>query len=203
MAFFGSEPTDNPSIESSLLDGSWRKCRQASHSYQSEQNRPYAQSEKPTYSEYFLFIRRFCRQWPRPRLFACEPILDYHPRPAFGHHRSHQRPTKAGTYSFAEKVTGCGGYFAEASYKVVIQATPNHVVDLSWKASTSGDTVGYNMYRGPNGTTWTKINAGLIGSTVYSDATASDGSTYYYAATAVDVYGHESSKTPAVKAVIP
>jgi large repetitive protein len=49
-------------------------------------------------------------------------------------------PTKAGTYSFAEKVTGCGGYFAEASYKVVIQATPNHVVDLSWKASTSGTT---------------------------------------------------------------
>jgi hypothetical protein len=112
-------------------------------------------------------------------------------------------PTKAGTYSFAEKVTGCGGHFAEVSYKVVIQATANHVVDLSWKASTSGDTVGYNIYRGPNGTTWTKINASLIGGTLYSDSTAADGSTYYYAATAVDVYGHESSKTTAVKAVIP
>jgi hypothetical protein len=112
-------------------------------------------------------------------------------------------PTKAGTYSFAEKVTGCGGHFAEVSYKVVIQATANHVVDLSWKASTSGDLAGYNVYRGPNGTTWTRINASLVGSTLYSDDTVSDGSTYYYAATAVDIYGHESSKTPAVKAVIP
>jgi hypothetical protein len=112
-------------------------------------------------------------------------------------------PTKAGTYSFAEKVTGCGGNFSEVLYKVVIQAAANHVVDLSWKASRSGDTAGYNVYRGPNGTTWKKINASLIGSTLYSDSTVSDGSTYYYAATTVDIYGHESGKTPAVKAVIP
>jgi hypothetical protein len=112
-------------------------------------------------------------------------------------------PTKAGTYSFAEKVTGCGGNFAEVTYKVVIQASANHVVDLHWKASTSGDTAGYNVYRGPDGSTWKKINAGLIGSTLYSDDTVSNGSTYYYAATTVDIYGHESSKTTAVKAVIP
>jgi putative Ig domain-containing protein len=112
-------------------------------------------------------------------------------------------PTKAGTYSFTEKVTGCGGQSAEASYKVVIQATANHVADLSWKASRSSDVVGYNVYRGPNGTTWTKINVSLVASTLYSDATVADGTTYYYATTAVDVNGHESSKTTAVKAVIP
>jgi hypothetical protein len=112
-------------------------------------------------------------------------------------------PTKAGTYSFAEKVTGCGGMISEVSYKIVIQATANHVVDLRWKASTSGDTTGYNVYRGPDGATWKKINASLIGPTLYSDDTVANGTTYYYAATAVDVYGHESSKTSAVKAVIP
>jgi hypothetical protein len=112
-------------------------------------------------------------------------------------------PTKAGTYSFAEKVTGCGGQFAQVSYKVVIQATANHVVDLSWKASASGDVAGYNVYRGPDGTTWTKINPSLTAATLYSDATVANDATYYYATTAVDLYGHESKKTAPVKAVIP
>jgi len=112
-------------------------------------------------------------------------------------------PTTAATYSFAEKVTGCGGHVSQVSYKVVIQATANHVVDLSWKASTSGDVVGYNVYRGPDGATWTKINASTIASTLYSDSTVANSTTYYYAATAVDIYGDESSKTAAIKAVVP
>jgi hypothetical protein len=112
-------------------------------------------------------------------------------------------PTTAATYSFTEKVTGCGGLASQKSYKVVIQATANHVVGLNWKASTTSDVVGYNVYRGVNGTTWTKINASMIASTLYSDSTVANGTTYYYAATAVDIYGHESTKTSAIKAVVP
>jgi Putative Ig domain len=113
------------------------------------------------------------------------------------------KPTKAATYTFSVKATACGGSVSEKSYKVVIQAAANHVVDLGWKASTSGDIAGYNVYRGPNGTTWTRINADLVGSTVYDDSTVANGTTYYYAATAVDIEGRESVKTSAVKAVIP
>jgi hypothetical protein len=112
-------------------------------------------------------------------------------------------PTAAATYSFAEKVTACSGHASQVSYKIVIQATANHVVDLNWKASKSGDVVGYNVYRGPDGATWTKINASTIASTLYSDSTVANGTTYYYAATAVDINGHESSKTAAVKSVVP
>jgi hypothetical protein len=112
-------------------------------------------------------------------------------------------PTTAATNSFAVKVTGCGGVVSQVSYKVVIQATANHVVDLSWKASTSGNVAGYNVYRGPDGVKWTKINAGIIASTLYSDSTVANSTTYYYAATAVDISGHESNKTAAVKAVVP
>jgi hypothetical protein len=112
-------------------------------------------------------------------------------------------PTTAATNSFAVKVTGCGGAVSQVSYKVVIQATANHVVDLSWKASTSGNVAGYNVYRGTDGVTWTKITASIIASTLYSDSTVANSTTYYYAATAVDIYGHESSKTAAVKAVVP
>jgi len=112
-------------------------------------------------------------------------------------------PTTAATYSFAVKVTGCGGGVSQVSYKVVIQPTANHVVDLSWQASTSGNVVGYNVYRSPDGATWKKINVSLIASTLYSDSTVANSTTYYYAGTAVDIYGHESSKTAAVKAVVP
>ncbi len=112
-------------------------------------------------------------------------------------------PTTAATYTFAVKVTECGGGVSQVSYKIVIQATANHVVDLSWKASTSGNVVGYNVYRSPDGATWKKINASLIASTLYSDSTVANSTTYYYAASAVDVNGHESTKTAPVKAVVP
>ena len=112
-------------------------------------------------------------------------------------------PRTAATYSFTVKVTGCGGGTSQMAYKVVIQATANHVVDLSWKASTSRDVNGYNLYRSPDGAAWKKINASLIASTLYADSTVANGSTYYYAATAVDIYGHESSKTASIKVVVP
>jgi len=112
-------------------------------------------------------------------------------------------PKAAAHYSFTEKVTGCGGHSAEASYKTVIQSAANNVVDLNWHASTSHDVTGYNVYRAPDGVTWKKLNVSLIGPTMYSDSTVANDSTYYYAATSVDSYGHESSRTAPVKVVIP
>jgi hypothetical protein len=112
-------------------------------------------------------------------------------------------PTTAATYSFTVKVTGCGGYAAQASYKVVVQAGANHIVDLNWKASTTTDVVGYNVYRSPDAATWKKINPSPVASTLYTDSTVANGSTYYYAATAVDVAGHESAKSGSAKAVVP
>jgi hypothetical protein len=112
-------------------------------------------------------------------------------------------PTKAVTDSFTVKATGCHGGTSQASYTVVIQAGANHIVNLDWNASTSSDVVGYNVYRSPDATNWTKINVSLIGPTLYTDSTVANSTTYYYAATAIDVDGNESVKTPAVKAVVP
>jgi hypothetical protein len=112
-------------------------------------------------------------------------------------------PQTAATYSFAVKVTGCGGGNSQVAYKVVIQTTANHVVDLNWKASTSANIAGYNVYRSPDGASWKKINVGLVAWILYSDSSLVNGKTYYYAVTAVDIYGHESSKTATVKVVIP
>jgi hypothetical protein len=112
-------------------------------------------------------------------------------------------PTKAATYSFSIKVKGCGGGTSTKSYTVIVQPAAVHVVSLSWNASTSQNIAGYNMYRSPDGATWEKVNVSLIASTLYSDSTVSNSTTYYYAATAVDIDGHESSKTPPVKVTTP
>lgn len=112
-------------------------------------------------------------------------------------------PTTASNVTFAVKVAGCGNRASQDSYTVVIQGSANHVVDLNWNASTSSDIAGYNVYRGPDGMSWQKINTGLVASTLYSDSSVANGSTYYYAATAVDTSGKESSKTAAVKAIVP
>jgi hypothetical protein len=112
-------------------------------------------------------------------------------------------PTTASTATFTVQVTSCHHRAATMPYTVVIQAMANHVVDLSWNPSTSSSVAGYNLYRSPDGVNWNKNNVSLIPSTVYSDSSVSNGSTYYYSATAVDIYGHESSKAAAVKVVVP
>ena len=112
-------------------------------------------------------------------------------------------PSKASIYAPSVQVTGCGGAIYKHSYSIAIQGTTNHVVDVSWKASTTSDVTGYNLYRSPDGVNWKKANVSLIASTMYNDATVANGSTYYYAATAVDIYGHESSKSASIKVSVP
>lgn len=112
-------------------------------------------------------------------------------------------PTTAATYSFTVSVTGCGKHGSRMSYKVIIQPTANHVVDLRWTAPSSSNLAGYNVYRGPNATSLSKINPALVASAVYDDSSVSNGSTYYYAVTAVDIYGHESAKSTTIEATVP
>lgn len=112
-------------------------------------------------------------------------------------------PSRAATYSFTISLKGCGGHISKQTYTVAIQSSANHVVDLSWKASTSSNIAGYNVYRGADGKTWTKINASLIASTLYDDSSVANGSTYYYAASAVDINGKESTKSSSTKVVVP
>jgi hypothetical protein len=112
-------------------------------------------------------------------------------------------PTRAASYSFTVSVSGCEGGIAKHSYKIMIQSKANHVVDLSWHPSTSADIAGYNIYRGPDGKSWKKVNVSLTASTAFSDSTVANSSTYYYAATAVDPKGSESKKSNLAKTVIP
>ncbi|MGA8491334.1 MAG: choice-of-anchor tandem repeat GloVer-containing protein [Terriglobales bacterium] len=80
----------------------------------------------------------------------------------------------------------------------------SQTVNLTWDASTSQDTVGYNVYRGanPDGP-YHKINSILDPNISYSDGTVQVGKTYYYVTTAVDNQGVESAYSNQTEAVIP
>jgi hypothetical protein len=79
-----------------------------------------------------------------------------------------------------------------------------HAVDLSWTASGSQNTIGYNIYRGgKSGGPYSKINSVLDASTLYSDTSVADGQIYYYVTTAVNSSNEESSYSNQTLAVIP
>lgn len=102
-------------------------------------------------------------------------------------------PTAAGTYSFGVSVKGCGGHVSAETYTVVIQPAINHIVNLSWNATTSPDIAGYNVYRSANSAgPYSLVNASLIPFLFYSDSSVSNTTEYFYQATAVNSANQES-----------
>lgn len=72
---------------------------------------------------------------------------------------------------------------------------PVHTVNLSWTASTSQNINGYNIYRAVYTNScgsFAKINPTLNAGTQYTDSVVADGTSYCYAATAVDTSNEES-----------
>jgi hypothetical protein len=100
-----------------------------------------------------------------------------------------------------QSVTVNGANVGSINFIAVAQQT--HTVALSWTASTS-TVSGYNVYRSTtNGTGYVKINTSLIFGLTYADSNVSNGTTYYYLATAVDASGNESGDSNQATAVIP
>ena len=68
-----------------------------------------------------------------------------------------------------------------------VTTTIPHSVVLSWKASTSTNLKGYNVYRASvAGGAFTKLTASPMATTAYADSTVASGRTYYYVTTAVN-----------------
>ena len=108
--------------------------------------------------------------------------------------------TASATLTFADD----GNVLATQSLTGIGGDRPAHTVYLSWNASISSDVVGYNVYRGTtSGGPYGRINSATDLSTVYTDGSVLDGSTYYYVTTAVDASGQESTYSNEVQAVIP
>uniref|UniRef100_UPI000FDA2D25 malectin domain-containing carbohydrate-binding protein n=1 Tax=Georgenia faecalis TaxID=2483799 RepID=UPI000FDA2D25 len=78
-------------------------------------------------------------------------------------------------------------------------------VALAWTASTSGDTVGYHVYRAlENGVELTGApvsGAAPVAGPTFTDTSVTNGTTYFYVVTAVDAAGNESVASNEVYAV--
>jgi hypothetical protein len=80
-----------------------------------------------------------------------------------------------------------------------------HDVILSWTASETSGTFGYNVYRGTTsgGESSTPLNASSINGTAYVDESVAGGATYYYVVTAVASNGEQSAASGETEATVP
>ena len=118
------------------------------------------------------------------------------------------------TFQFTPKASGTAstkaGFTSNAANSPTVEqltgtgvAQASHSVDLSWHEG-DGNAVGYNVYRGTvDGGPYEQLNTALDASTNYTDSTVASGTTYYYAATAVNEQGQESGYSNIATAVIP
>jgi subtilisin family serine protease len=74
-------------------------------------------------------------------------------------------------------------------------------VDLTWTSNTESDLAGYNVYRSTtSGGSYSKLNASLVNTNVYTDWSVNNGTTYHYVVRAVDTSGNESGNSNQVSA---
>ena len=118
------------------------------------------------------------------------------------------------TVDFAPLAVGTSSgqlsFFSDASNSPIVInmsgsgfQSSSHNVTLSWNASTSV-VMGYNIYRSTQSAgPYARLNSSLLTILTYTDNYVQSGSTYYYAATAVDSSNVESTFSNVATAVIP
>jgi|SRR5579862_1169479 len=72
-------------------------------------------------------------------------------------------------------------------------------VDLIWTPDTDPDLAGYNIFRHEEGGSEQKLNAGLVRTPAFRDSKVLPGHTYFYAVSAVDTRGNESTRSAEAK----
>ena len=76
-------------------------------------------------------------------------------------------------------------------------------IDLVWAPVADIDLDGYNTYRHEEGEAAVKLNAEPVKTPAYRDANVTPGKRYFYAVSAVDVRGNESSRSEEASETVP
>jgi hypothetical protein len=85
---------------------------------------------------------------------------------------------------------------------LIVSGTANQSVSLNWDDNPASDIGGYNVYRSTtSGGPYVKANSSLINVSNYTDSGLTNGTTYYYVVTAVDIHSNESDDSTQVSAV--
>lgn len=76
-------------------------------------------------------------------------------------------------------------------------------IDISWTPNVEPDLAGYNLYRHEEGGAEVKLNSQLLASPSFRDQKVEAGKKYFYAVSAVDVRGNESTKSAETSESVP
>jgi hypothetical protein len=76
-------------------------------------------------------------------------------------------------------------------------------IDLIWAPVADIDLDGYNVYRHEEGAAPVKVNAELVKTPAYRDASVASGKNYFYSVSAVDVRGNESARSEETGEAVP
>ena len=76
-------------------------------------------------------------------------------------------------------------------------------IDLVWAPVSDVDLDGYNVYRHEQGSAAVKVNAELLKTPAYRDASVVSGNNYFYSVSAVDVRGNESVRSEEASEAVP
>jgi fibronectin type 3 domain-containing protein len=109
----------------------------------------------------------------------------------------------AGTYSAIITVTASGSTNSPRQIPVSLtlgaSTAGNAGATVTWKANSDTDLAGYKVYQGTSSGTYTAPVVTLPKSTTsYAAAGLQTGTTYFFAVTAYDVAGNESTFSPEV-----
>ena len=77
----------------------------------------------------------------------------------------------------------------------------DNVVNLDWDDNTEADLYAYNIYRSETSLIYGSPLASVTGTSAFVDSTVTNGTTYYYVVTAVDMLDFESAVSTEVSAV--
>ena len=92
---------------------------------------------------------------------------------------------------------------APADLQAVSAGAPQQpFIDLSWAPNKESDLAGYNVYRHEEGSASLKINRELVTAPTYRDTDVQPGHRYFYAVSALDMRGNESSRSEEVSEVV-
>jgi fibronectin type 3 domain-containing protein len=72
---------------------------------------------------------------------------------------------------------------------------------LNWSANTETDLSGYNVYYSTDNVAFSKLNTSIVTTTTYEVLNLTNGTTYYFAVTAVDNLNNESARSTSVSVV--
>jgi endonuclease I/fibronectin type 3 domain-containing protein len=96
---------------------------------------------------------------------------------------------------------GSGDTTPPASVSGLTAVANTGSIDLDWFDNNEADLAGYDVYRSQTtGGAYTKINTSSLALSAYSDASVTEGITYYYVVTASDISSNESNNSLEVSA---